>query len=180
MLQYPDTAAGAENRGIIDFGQIAGSYLAETQFTVEMYINFGNSAAGGAVKAVRFHTDAGEEADGAFWMEGHGLVIYRPNSGARLSFGLTANDTRNKWYHLAIVRDGSVLHAYLNGSKEGVPGSESTNSPIANPAFKNVSHFKIYNLTLGQLYKVVLSKEAKTEFPGVLETINALNGVATP
>jgi uncharacterized repeat protein (TIGR02543 family) len=156
---------------VLDLGQIAGSYFAEDQFTVEMYINLGSSQLAGATKAVRFCTDRGDEADGALWMEGHGLIVFRPNTGTRPTFSISQ---QNHWYHLALVKDGTTLTAITNGNLEAA--SSSNLSILANAYFKEVSHCKFYNLTGGMVYKVIFHKEVVTEFPGAQDTINALNG----
>jgi hypothetical protein len=157
---------------ILDLGQIAGSYFAEPRFTMEVYFNIGDSQRAGATKAIRFHTDRGEEADGAFWMEGHGLIVFRPNTGTRPQFAISAN---NQWFHLALVKDGTTVTAITNGNLE--TASSSNLSILGNAYFKEVSHCKFYNLTGGMVYKIVFHKEVVTEFPGAQDVINALNGM---
>ncbi|MDR1586106.1 MAG: InlB B-repeat-containing protein [Treponema sp.] len=157
---------------VLDLGQIAGSYFAEPQFTMEVYLNVGESERAGSTKAIRFHTDRGEEADGALWMEGHGLIVFRPNTGTRPQFALSAN---NQWFHLALVKDGTTITAITNGNLE-TASSSNLSTALGNANFKEVSHCKFYNLTNGMVYKVIFHKGVVTEFPGAQDTINALNG----
>jgi hypothetical protein len=168
---YPVLKLPVKGTSVLDLGQIAGSYFSEDQFTMEMYFNVGDSERAGATKAVRFHTDRGEEADGALWMEGHGLIVFRPNTGTRPQFAISDN---NRWFHLALVKDGTMLTAITNGNLE--TKSSSNLSILGNASFKEVSHCKFYNLTNGMVYKVIFHKKVVTEFPGAQDTINALNG----
>ena len=168
---YKVLSLPVKGSSVLDLGQIAGSYFAEDQFTMEMYLNIGNSERAGATKAVRFHTDQGEEADGALWMEGHGLIVFRPNTGTRPQFAISQN---NHWFHLALIKDGTTITALTNGNLE--TASSSNLAILANANFKEVSHCKFYNLTGGMVYKVIFHKEVVTAFPGAQDTINALNG----
>ena len=159
----------------VDFGQLAGSYMADTQWTVELFINFGDGPVTNR-RVFVFHTGNGETADGAIWIEHNGLVVYRPNTGTRIDFQLTTADTRNRWYHLAMVRNGSMLYAYRNGERV----TASDNFPLNNAAFRNVIHCRLFNLNNGFFHQMVLSNRAKSagDFAadGVMDIVNALNG----
>jgi hypothetical protein len=168
-LKFP-----TKGTSVLDLGQIAGSYFSESRFTMEVYLNIGDSERAGATKAIRFHTDRGEEADGALWMEGHGLIVFRPNTGTRPQFAISEN---NKWFHLALVKDGTNLTAITNGKLE-TASSSNLSSALGNANFKEVSHCKFYNLTGGMVYKVIFHKSVVTDFPGAQDIIKTLNGEA--
>ncbi|MDR1277857.1 MAG: InlB B-repeat-containing protein [Treponema sp.] len=170
VLEFPANTT----TGTLDIGQMGGSYLAENEWTIELYINLGDTVAAGAAKAIRFY-GTGAENDGAFWMEGHGLWIYRPNTGDRPDFGLSSTGSRNRWYHMAIARNGGALKTYLNGEF-----MQDRNCPaFSNAAFKSVTHCLFTTaLNNAKLYQITFTKGIKTEadFAGVSAIVNALNG----
>jgi len=154
----------------IDFGQLAGSYLAENQWTLELFIRLGSGASN--YQAIRAHTDDGNGQNGTLWLERRGLIICRPDQG-RVNVRDGQLDS-NTWYHIAIVKNGSTVTSFVNGTQD----SSGTVQALTNAAFNRITYFYI-RPDGGHLYRMILHNSAKTasDFSGVMTIVNALNGV---
>lgn len=126
-------------QGTTTWGSIAfngSQYLSSTNmsapgtgnFTYEFWFyNTATSSSNQVMMNTRQSVTQGQEQDGIDIVvdPGRGLFV----SYKMLAFADTADNTieLNRWYHVAVVRNGDTIYTYLDGTKVGETAMQSTN-----------------------------------------------------
>lgn len=126
-------------QGTTTWGSIAfngSQYLSSTNmsapgtgnFTYEFWFyNTATSSSNQVMMNTRQSVTQGQEQDGIDIVvdPGRGLFV----SYKMLAFADTADNTieLNRWYHVAVVRNGNTIYTYLDGTKVGETAMQSTN-----------------------------------------------------
>ena len=116
-------------------GVYSPNMILSGDFTIECWINF--SAHGNYGGIISFATPNTSVAPTSGWA----LVFYQTTD--RLYFeagggvGITATNavTANQWNHIAVVRSGSTITHYLNGTANGTGTSSATFTPLTTDNF---------------------------------------------
>jgi|GEM_PF-5937239 len=157
----------------IQFGQLLGSFLAEDQWTIELFAQYGSFVSNQRV--ISAFALGGSGSPGTLWLERRGLGLLRPEAGGHQRINVRDGEIESgTFYHLAMVRNGNTWFGYGNGVRTG----SADNPNLGHAAFQNVNNFFI-RLNAGNFYKMVVSNRAKhaEDFAAdnVMAIINALN-----
>lgn len=145
----------------INFG--GSSVSLGTINTVSFWVNFNNISSNGATVATSDQITCGTLCGYMAYFDNAGSLYSRPETGSAVSVS-TGTLTMGRWYHFAVVRNGTSITFYMNGAKVG-----ATQTLGANNAFT------LYSLTN---YKAA----GANDFPvdGNLDEIKVYNYDRTP
>ena len=169
---YPviNFAAGADN---IDLVQTpAREYLPRNAWTMEMYVKI-NSGGSGNVDFLQFWTTRNEAPTFRIELPNWLFITHALDATKRIG----AAQFTDAWRHIAIVKSGNSLTAYVNGVQQNASdGYGNFNSA----AFNEVTTSSIGTSGAGgQLYKYSIHNSAlePSAFSGVQTVVDALNTI---
>lgn len=120
----------------IDFG--GSSISLGTSNTISFWVNFDNINANGATVGTSSQITCGTNCGYMAYFDNAGNIYDRQETGSAVSVS-TGTLTMGTWYHFAVVRSGTSITFYMNGTKVG-----ATQTLGANNAFSLYSLSNFY------------------------------------
>jgi hypothetical protein len=155
----------SSNSGILTFNgtnqhsTVTGPSIGTDDYALELWARFTSLPSNG----VLFDSNSADNAGDGIMITYSGGNLYFRYRGSFTPFVSTASITASTWYHFAMVRNGSTVTAYINGSSIGTFSEtarnlSSTRYTIGTYTVRNnfyfpgnVSSLKVYKgVTLGQ------------------------------
>ncbi|MDR2021489.1 MAG: InlB B-repeat-containing protein [Treponema sp.] len=166
-----DFAAGADNIDLIQTP--AREYLPQNAWTMEMYVKI-NTGGSGNVDFLQFWTTRNEAPTFRIELPNWLFITHGLDGTKRIG----AASYLDAWRHIAIVKSGNNLTAYVNGVQQGETSDGYGNFNSA--AFNEVTTSSIGTSGAGgQLYQYRIHNRAleASDFTGVQAVVTALNTI---